>query len=139
MATAESRSIAVGIDCPYGRAYDFLADPENFPRWASGLGKSLTRTGAVWIAETPEGPMEVRFTPRNEFGVLDHVVQPKPDVEITIPMRVLPNGDGCEVVLTNEMTSGYEELVEGSREGWAGILESLARTLGEAFDAKRVH
>jgi hypothetical protein len=52
------------------------------------------------VVETPEGPAEVRFTPRNEFGVLDHFVRTRAGVEVYVPMRVIRNGDGCDVVLT---------------------------------------
>lgn len=100
MTVAESKAISVSIRCPFARAHEFLSTPENFPKWASGLGKSLRRSGDVWVAETPEGSAEVRFTPRNEFGVLDHVVVPGSGAPVHIPMRVIPNGDGCDVILT---------------------------------------
>jgi hypothetical protein len=80
--------------------YGFMSAPENFPKWASGLGKSLTKTDGVWIAETQHGPMKVRFTERNSFGVLDHYVIPEPGREIYIPMRVISNGTGSEVLFT---------------------------------------
>jgi hypothetical protein len=100
MAVSESRPISVSVRCPFERAYDFLASPEKFPKWASGLGTSLRKVGGGWVAETPEGPAEVRFTPRNEFGVLDHFVRTPAGVEVYVPMRVIRNGDGCEVTLT---------------------------------------
>ena len=96
----ESRAISVTIRCPLRRAYDFLAAPENFPLWASGLGSSLKKSGDTWVAETPEGPAEVRFTPRNEFGVADHFVRTPAGDEVYVPMRVVANGGGCDVVLT---------------------------------------
>ena len=65
-----------------------------------GLGKSLKKVNGEWVAETPEGPVKVRFTERNEFGVLDHWVYPKPGLQIYIPMRVIPNGSGCELIFT---------------------------------------
>jgi hypothetical protein len=100
MTVAASKPICVSIRCPLGRAYDFLAEPESFPRWASGLGTSLRKSGEAWVAETPEGPAEVRFTPRNPFGVLDHFVRTPAGAEVYVPMRVIQNGDGCDVVLT---------------------------------------
>jgi hypothetical protein len=44
--------------------------------------------------------MKVRFTERNRFGVLDHYVIPEPGLEIYIPMRVISNGTGSEVLFT---------------------------------------
>ena len=44
--------------------------------------------------------MKVRFTERNGFGVLDHYVIPEPGPKIYIPMRVISNGTGSEVLFT---------------------------------------
>ena len=50
--------------------------------------------------ETPRGPIKVKFVEKNDFGVLDHYVNPASGVEIYVPMRVLPNGSGSEVIFT---------------------------------------
>ncbi len=44
--------------------------------------------------------MTVRFVPKNTLGVLDHYVIPAPGVEVYVPMRVVPNGSGTEVLFT---------------------------------------
>jgi len=93
------RHLSVSIDRSADEAYDFLSDPTNFPKWASGLG-GLTQVGGRWIAQTPDGPMQVRFSERNALGVLDHWVTRLPDVQIYIPLRVVANGARCELVLT---------------------------------------
>lgn len=99
MATTHPlRILSVSINRDVRDVYNFVCVPENFPRWASGLGKSLKRVNGEWVAETPGGPVQVRFTERNEFGILDHWVSPKPGLQIYIPMRVIPNGSGCELI-----------------------------------------
>lgn len=101
MATTHpSRNLSVSINRDAKDVYNFVSVPENFLRWASGLGKSLMKVNGEWVAETPEGPVKVRFTERNEFGVLDHWVSPKPGLRIYIPMRVIPNGSGSELIFT---------------------------------------
>ena len=40
------------------------------------------------------------FVPANEYGVLDHTVELAPDQEIRVPMRVIPNGEGSELIFT---------------------------------------
>jgi hypothetical protein len=97
---SEARNLSVSINRSAAEAYEFLSVPENFSRWASGLGASLRRAGGGWIAETPEGPATVRFSERNAFGVLDHWVTPARGATVYIPLRVIANGDGCELVLT---------------------------------------
>ena len=97
---AEVRKISVGIERAPSEAYEFLWQPENFPRWASGLPGSLRKLGEDWIAETPEGRATVRFSERNAFGVLDHSVTLPGGTTVYIPLRVVANGSGCELVLT---------------------------------------
>ena len=101
MATMhQSRNLSVSINRDAEDVYNFVSVPENFPRWASGLGKSLKKVGGEWVAETPEGPVKIRFSECNELGVLDHWVSPKPGVQIYIPMRVISNGSGSELIFT---------------------------------------
>ena len=102
MATLPSRAITIRIEAPYDAAYGALSDPAAWPQWAAGLGAGLTRTGAgVWTVNTVAGePAQVRFSEINAFGVLDHtVILPSGD-EVRAPMRLIRNGDGCEVIFT---------------------------------------
>jgi hypothetical protein len=98
--TTESRCLSVTVDCPLKLAYAWLAVPENFPLWAAGLATSLTEVNGEWIAQSPVGAMKIRFSPRNDFGVLDHWVFPEAGGEIYVPLRVVANGRGCELTLT---------------------------------------
>ena len=100
-------SVAIGRSA--AEAYEFLSVPENFPKWASGLGKSLRRKGADWVAETPEGPAIVRFSDRNSRGVLDHSVTLPSGAAVFVPLRVLPKGERCELVLTLFRQPGMSE------------------------------
>ena len=94
------RKLSVAIDRAPSEAYEFLSQPENFPRWASGLAGSLRKLGDDWIAETPEGRATVRFSERNTFGVLDHSVTLPRGTTVYVPLRVMPKGSGCELELT---------------------------------------
>lgn len=99
MAT-DARQLSVSIHRPAAEVYEFLSLPENFSKWASGLGASLRRAGTDWIAETPEGPATVCFTERNARGVLDHSVKLPRGGSVYVPLRVIASDDGCELVLT---------------------------------------
>ena len=101
MASAfESRTLNVTIACPPRKVYEFVSNPENLPRWAAGLGKSVRKSGAGWIVDTPQGSVKIRFAEKNDFGVLDHYVKLSSGVEVYVPMRVVPNGSGSEVIFT---------------------------------------
>jgi hypothetical protein len=96
----EARKLSVAINRSAAEAYDFLSVPENFPKWASGLGDSLRRDGADWLVDTPEGRATVSFVERNSFGVLDHSVRLAHGAQVYIPLRVVAKGDSCELELT---------------------------------------
>jgi hypothetical protein len=98
----ESRHISVWIDCTPDEVYRYAVAPEHLSSWAAGLAQSeLTRVEDHWVAQSPMGPVEIRFAPANDFGVLDHVVTIPGAEPVLNPMRVLPDGpDRCEVVFT---------------------------------------
>ena len=100
MPTVDSLTITIRIERSPQATYAFAAAPENMARWAAGLGASFEQRGEEWIAESKQGPVTVRFTPRNAFGVLDHHVTLPDGTTVYMPMRVIANGDGSEVLLT---------------------------------------
>jgi hypothetical protein len=81
------------IERPSGEVYAFVCDPKNLPRWASGLSAAV----------------KVRFVERNALGVLDHYVKMDSGPEVYVPMRVFPNGEGAEVLLTVFRRPGTSE------------------------------
>ena len=101
---AEVRHISVTIRRDWQAVYDYACIPEHFPAWASGLGSGLRRdedaTNETFIVAAPEGEARVRFSPRNDHGVLDHWVTLPDGQTVYIPLRVIANGDGTEVTLT---------------------------------------
>jgi hypothetical protein len=100
MAFHESRTITVSIDRDWREVYDFASIPENFQRWAAGLGVRFEQSGEDWIAESPDGlAIRIRFSPPNDFGVLDHIVFAE-GRETRNSMRVVANGTGAEVMFT---------------------------------------
>lgn len=98
---AESRHLSVPIRLSAEQVYRYVTDPANLPRWAAGLSGSIQRIGDDWIADSPMGPVRVRFVADNEFGVADHDVTLPSGETVRNPMRVIADGDGCcEVVFT---------------------------------------
>lgn len=95
---SRSRFISEWIDRPAADVYDYAADPANLPQWAPGLGSSVERIDGQWFVETSDGRVGVAFAKRNDYGVLDHEVALPSGEVIHSPMRVVPDGDGCEVV-----------------------------------------
>jgi Polyketide cyclase / dehydrase and lipid transport len=96
----ETRHLTVRIDRPAADVYAYASDPANIPTWAPGLGTSIERVGDEWFVGTGDDRVRVAFAQRNPFGVIDHEVTLPSGEVILIPMRVIPDGDACEVVFT---------------------------------------
>ena len=100
MTTHQVRHITVSINRPPAEVYAFVSDPENLPKWATGLGGSIRKLRGEWIADSPMGWIKIRFAEPNKFGILDHEVVLESGVKIDNPMRVIANGEGSEIFFT---------------------------------------
>jgi hypothetical protein len=106
----EARTLSVAVARDWRILYEALWRPESFPLWASGLSASpLEADGDAWKAQGPEGPIRIRFTGRNDFGVMDHWVEVQDGRVVHVPMRVVANGEGAEVMLTLYRQPGMSE------------------------------
>lgn len=95
-----ARTVSIFIEREWRDLYNRLWRPECFPLWASGLSEAgLERTGDVWRANGPDGPITIRFTAHNAFGVMDHWVDLGGGREVYVPLRMVANGTGCLVSL----------------------------------------
>lgn len=108
MSTMSAQIVHVSIARDWREVYDYASRPENMPFWASGLASGLTQDGDDWIAEGMLGTARVRFAPCNDFGVIDHWVTLESDLQVYNALRVVPNGDGCEVMFTVLQLPGME-------------------------------
>ena len=93
-------TLTISINRGPKSVYEFVSDLANLPKWATAFCLSIKQDGEDWLARTPQGPVKMRITPRNDFGILDHIVMPAPGVEVHVPMRVVQNGKGSEVLFT---------------------------------------
>lgn len=101
--TTPSQTLSITIGRPADQVYSFLSKPENFAHWAEGFAKSMESTPnkQVWSIRMANGqPAKVRFVEENNYGVVDHYVNDGVHPEVYIPLRVLANGPGSEVIFT---------------------------------------
>ncbi|MFB2580296.1 SRPBCC family protein [Herbiconiux sp. P15] len=112
--------LSQSIDATPAEVAAVAGDPAHLPRWAAGLSAGIrweptapggggeavagppdgSGGGGRWVAESPMGVVEVRFTGAVDEGILDHDVV-LPDGSVTHnPLRILPNDGGSEVVFT---------------------------------------
>ncbi len=128
----EARHVTISIDRPPADVYAYVSDPVRLPEWAAGLSGSIAHLDGKWVAASPMGRVTVEFAPPNLFGVLDHDVTLESGEVVHNPFRVLPNGDGSELVLTLLRREGMsaeefdadEAAIRGDLETLRGILEA---------------
>ena len=105
-----SRTFSVSIDHDAQALYAGIWRPEFFPKWASGLAQSdLREDGERWLADGADGPIRIRFTPQNAHGIMDHWVDMGAGDEVYVPLRIIANGEGSEVLLTLFRQPGMDE------------------------------
>lgn len=96
-----SHTLSLTIPRQWLDLYETIWKPEFFPKWASGLTQSqLEPDGNHWRAKGPQGSVKIRFTPHNLFAVMDHWIDVGSGKEIYVPMRVIANEQGAEVMVT---------------------------------------
>lgn len=79
-----ARTLSVSLARSPADVYAFVSDPTNLPRWAAGLDPSLP----------------IRFAEKNAFGVLDHWVTLPDGAVVYVPVRVIANAEGSELLFT---------------------------------------
>lgn len=108
-----SRHVSVWVEAAPDVVYAIAADPQQLPRWASGLAEgALRQTAQGWVADSPMGEVVIEFAAANEFGVLDHLVRLPSGEAVYNPMRVVPAGESelrCEVVFTLRRRAGMTD------------------------------
>ncbi len=107
--TSGSLHLSERIDRPVDEVYAYVSDPANVPAWAPGLGSAVENVDGRWFVETPMGRVGLAFADRNTYGVLDHEVRLPSGEVIYNPMRVIRDGDGCEVVFTLRRMAGMSD------------------------------
>jgi polyketide cyclase/dehydrase/lipid transport protein len=112
--TLESRHLSERIGRPADEVYAYASDPANLPRWAPGLGNSVEQVDGQWFVDTPSGRVSLAFAPRNDFGILDHYVTLDSAEVIYIPMRVIPDEGGSEVLFTLRRRPGMTDAEFGA-------------------------
>ena len=96
----KSKTLSVSIHCDPSAVYQFASNLENLPHWAMTFCRSVKKWSDEWLIETPQGPVKIRMVAKNDLGILDHYVVPAPGVEVFVPMRVVQNNEGSEVIFT---------------------------------------
>lgn len=132
--TQRSDTQAVTVHASAEQLFDFLANPENLPKWAVGFCHAIRRDDAddgCWVIRTAQGEVGIRYVTDRRLGVIDFHISPAPGVEAAAFSRVLPNGTGSEYVFTQVQSPGMPDEVFDGQVAALGeelrILQALVR------------
>ena len=129
----KSQTLSVTIAAPPARVYAFASKPENLPLWVPSFFSAVERISDEWVAQSPLGRVVFSFVPHNVLGVLDHTVTLPSGVRLTNPMRVIPNGDGSEILFTLFQHEGMsDQAFQDDAEQVLSDLHTLRRLLESA-------
>ena len=134
MATLQSEVVKVTIDKPFEEVTRYVSDPSSAHEWATEFfgGPLRAVEGEEYIATVPMMGGEVRYRQDVDAkrGVVDVYIAPKgADFGPPLPVRVVPNGDGADVLWTLARFPGTPD------EAWQAGLGSMER---ELYNLKRL-
>jgi uncharacterized membrane protein len=130
--TAQSKTLSVSVNRPADEVYAFMSNTQNLSTWAAGLCRSIVKDlgNHTWLINTPNGEATVRFVEKNKFRIMDHYVKQGHDPEVYIPIRILENEQGSEVVFTLFRLPGMtDERFEQDRQAVQKDLDTLKKLL----------
>ncbi len=117
--TLKSKTLTVSVDRHPATLLEWLATPENLPLWHGVFCRSIQRAPSGWIASSRRGPIPIRFLRDDRSGLLDLVLRENAGEDLTLAMRVLPNGSGSEVVFTIIQSPGLSDQAYQEHMRWA--------------------
>jgi hypothetical protein len=87
-------TVTTVLDAPQQAVFDYLADIENLPRWATEFARELKRDADGYAVVNGLG--EFRFAIRSDpdTGVIDMYAGPDPDRMAVFPSRAVALPDG---------------------------------------------
>lgn len=127
---SEFRHLSVPIALSPRAVSAFAGSPANLPRWAAGLAAGIREEDGRWLADSPMGPVEVRFVGDVTAGILDHEVT-LPDGSTTLnQFRILADGPHSLAVFHLRRADGVAtEAFEADAAAVRADLEALKRVL----------
>lgn len=128
MATLETHTVTVTIDAPFATVAADLADSTTHHEWATEFFAGPVRPGepGEFIAPVPMmgGEVRHRIDADVERGILDLYFAPiGGPYGPPIPVRLVPNGDGVDVLWTLARFPGVSD------HAWQQGVASMAREL----------
>ena len=129
----QQATATVTIEAPPDRVFQFVANPEHLPRWATGFARSVRRLeDGRWQVETPQGPVSLTVAADAVTGVVDFWISPAPDVTVLAASRVIGFEHGTAYTFTQFKPEAMpDELFQAQTRTARAELAGLRRLLEE--------
>lgn len=103
------------VKAPYQTLYDYIADIENLPKWATMFCLELTKHGSDYKVTTQSGEIFFRIDSDPKTGIVDMLGGPAKDRMQRWPARVVDDNMGGAVFLFTAIQAPHDndEAFEG--------------------------
>jgi uncharacterized protein YndB with AHSA1/START domain len=102
---SETRTISIRANP--SAVFDLLSDASAFPRWAPAFAPAIRPDGDHWIVERDGSEARIAVRVSRDSGTVDILRAERPTSGAF--MRVLPNGEGSELLFTLFFPAGTDE------------------------------
>lgn len=89
-----SETVTTVVDAGPDEAFEWLADIENLPAWATEFARELRREGADYKVVNGLGEFFFEIRANSDDGVIDMYAGPSKEAMAIFPTRVVPLPDG---------------------------------------------
>lgn len=120
----QARSVTTVLDVPKERVFDFLAEVDNLPRWATEFARELRYEDGRAKVRNGLGELFFSIEADPETGVIDMYAGPREDELALFPTRVvpLPGGRSAFTFTMFQAPGTPDELFESQ---YASLLREL--------------
>jgi hypothetical protein len=87
-------TVTAVVDAPRARVFDYMADIENLPEWATEFARELRRDGDDYKVRNGLGEFFFTIRADRETGVIDMYAGPTKEALAVFPTRVVALPDG---------------------------------------------
>ncbi len=82
------------LAAPHARVFDYMADIEHLPEWATEFARELRREGDRWIVRNNLGELDFEIRADENTGVIDMLAGPDAEHMAVFPTRAVALPDG---------------------------------------------
>jgi hypothetical protein len=125
----QTRTVTTTLDAPARDVFDYLAEIENLPKWATEFARELKLEDGKAKVVNGLGEFHFRITSDPATGVIDMHAGPAEDELALFPTRVVPlTTDRCAYTFTMFQAPGMpDDLFESQYESLLREFENIRR------------